>query len=507
MRVSHLLQTFFSPKIVADNFQVTSKQGRNLVSLTGIGYLSEDFVRASDDLEVSYKDTVQVLKSYDLRHSDPSKPRTFAFHESCWQILLSQLESLTGRPQEPRRIAEPLFNLLFCLPQDRFNISFQAHDFGGAFEICRSPKGLPEHWKFLLADPNAFRTFLIQAVNNLADRFQSCSNDTKDCFSRFPLEVKHLIFNFLPSSDLCNLRLSSREIASTAKPTDLPQSFWASRFAIDKDMNFFALQEYLSKPASLKNDWRLLYSCIRSTLRDDTVTGHLRNRRRTWQCVRHLTQCLIPLLEQTQSAQLSNSLAPELVSQGYSTGQMARGVVRGDSSVLRGVGICLYGTQPLLFRAAGYEAKTIQISVSFITYDCAEYVSGMRVFDRSGTNSITELSRAGVIMPYSEESIIIPPNVQLIGVQVASSISGIVGLSFLLQDGDGPAIQRTAGPVNNPPEGVGVATLRPRVGHKLSGLLIGLDVSIPPLAFIPSFSPLDSQGVQIRLVAAIRASD
>ncbi|KAI8689596.1 F-box domain-containing protein [Fusarium sp. Ph1] len=322
---------------------VTSQQGRSSVSLTGLGYLSEDFVRASDDSDVFYDDSAQVLKSYDLRHSDSSKPRTFAFHESCWQILLSQLESLTGRPQEPRRIAEPLFSLLFCLPRDRFNVSFQAHDFGGAFEICSSPKGLPGHWKFLLADPNAFRTYLFEAVHNLAHRFQSCSNDTQDCFSRFPLE-----------------------------------SFWASRFAIDKDMNFFALQEYLSKPS-------------------------------------------------------------------------------------------------LLFRAAGYEAKTIQISVSFITFDCAEYFSGMRVFDRSGTDSITELSRAGVIMPYSEESIIIPPNVQLIGVQVASSISGIVGLSFLLQDGDGPTIQRTAGTVINPAEGVGVAALRPRVGHKLPGLLIGLD--------------------------------
>ncbi|UPK96170.1 hypothetical protein LCI18_007105 [Fusarium solani-melongenae] len=403
----------------------TSGRGRSSVSLTGIGYLSEDFVRASDDSGVSYENSVQVLKCYDLRHSDSDKPRTFAFHESCWQILLSQLESLTGRPQEPRRIAEPLFNLLFCLLRDRFNVSFQAHDFGGAFEICSSPKGLPGRWKFLLANPNAFRTRIsCQVVHAHADHFQDCSDNNQDCFSRFPLD-----------------------------------SFWASRFAIDKEMNFFALQEYLSKSVSPKNDWRLLYVCIRSTLRDSAVTGHLRNRRRTWQCVGH-TQCLIPLLDQTRSIRLSNSLAPELVSQGYSTGQVARGVVRADS---------------LLFRVVGYEAKTIQISVSSITFDCAEYVSGMRVFYSSGTDSITELCRAGLIMPYSEGSIIIPPNVQLIGVQVASSISGIVGLGFLLQDGDGPTIQRTTGTINSPPEGVGVAALRPRVGHKLSGLLIGLD--------------------------------
>lgn len=154
VRVSH---SSSFPKISAHNFQVTSEKGRSSVSLTGIGYLCEDYVRASDDSDIFYEDSDQGLKSYDLLHSDSNKPRTFGFHESCWQILLSQLESLTGRPQEPRRIAEPLFNLLFCLPRDRFQVSFQAHDFGGAFEICSSPKGLPQSWKFLLADPDALR--------------------------------------------------------------------------------------------------------------------------------------------------------------------------------------------------------------------------------------------------------------------------------------------------------------------------------------------------------------
>lgn len=271
-------------------------------------------------------------------------------------------------------------------------------------------------------------------------------------------------------------------------------------------MNFFSLQEYLSKPGRFDN-WRLLYAQVQHTLRDKSLSGYFRNRRRVWQCVGHLTHCLVPLLEQTRNLRSSNSLETELASQGYSIGQESRRIVQEDASVIRGKGIRLFGKQSLLFRAAGYEAKTIQISVSFITFDCAEYVSGMRVFDRSGTGSITELSRAGLIMPYSEESIIITPNDQLIGIQVASSFTGIVGVSFLLQDGDGPTIQRAAGAVNNPAEGVGITTLRPRVRHKLSGLLIGFDVSIPLLAFIRSFSSMKIQVLQIRNVEVVRASD
>ncbi|RSL49429.1 hypothetical protein CEP54_012455 [Fusarium duplospermum] len=264
---------------------VRSEQGRSLVFLTGIGYLSQDCLRASHNPDVFYADSPRDLKSYDLRYSDSNKSRTFIFHESCWQILLSQLESLTDQPKEPRQIAGILFDLLFCLPRDRFHVSFPAHDFGGALEICSSPQGLPQRWKFLLADPNAFRTYLLSdGLDAIPDLFQSCSGDTQDFFSQSPLEVNHLIFNFLPSQDLCNLRLSSRKIASIAKPTLLPQSFWASRFAIDKEMNFFALQEYLSEPQNSRNDWQLLYVRIRRTLRDKAVTGHLRNQRQVWKC-------------------------------------------------------------------------------------------------------------------------------------------------------------------------------------------------------------------------------
>ncbi|RSL87389.1 hypothetical protein CEP52_015543 [Fusarium oligoseptatum] len=353
---------------------VRSERGRSSVFLTGIGYLSQDCLRASDNPDVFYADSPQDLKSYALCYSASTKSRTFIFHESCWQILLSQLGSLTDRPQEPRQIAVILFDLLFCLPRDRFHVSFPAHDFGGALEICSSPQGLPYRWQFLLADPNALRTYLpYDELDATPDLFQSCSDDTQDLFSRFPLEVNQLIFDFLPSQDLCNLRLSSRKVAGIAKPTLLPQSFWASRFVTDKEMNFFPLQEYLFKACELK------------------------------------------------------------------------------------------------------ERLAITISVSFITFDCTEYVSGIRVLEVSGADRTTELSRAGLIMPFSEQSIILPPKTWLAGIQVASSISGIVGIGFLLGAGVIQHVQRTAGIINNPPDGVGIATLKPSPGYRVAGFLIGLD--------------------------------
>lgn len=276
---------------------------------------------------------------------------------------------------------------------------------------------------------------------------------------------------------MCNLRLSSREIAVIAKPAHLPQSFWASRFAAEKEMNFFPLDEYLSASPNSKTDWRFLYARIRHTLQDKTVKGYLRSRRRVWQCVGHITQCLVPLLEQAQIRRTASSLEPELTSQGYQVGQEAQGVDRERPLVPRGLGTFLFGIHSLIFRGIGYEAKTIQISVSFITFDCVQVVSGMRVFERPGADSMMELSRVGVIMPYCEESITLASNTQMMSIQVASSISGIVGLGLLLQDGDGSTIQRAVGTVSDPPDGVGIATLRPRTGHELSGFLIGLDVS------------------------------
>ncbi|RSM07201.1 hypothetical protein CDV31_008754, partial [Fusarium ambrosium] len=455
---------------------VTSERRPSFVRLTGIGYLRYDSLRASDDADVSYTDSQQDLKRYDLPYSFPKQSRTFTFHQSCWEILISQLESLTGQPQEPQRIAKHLFNLLFCLPRDHFHVPFPAHDFGGAFDVCNSPEVLPQPWKFLLADPNACRTRLSrQALNAYPDLFQNSSDGTLDCFSRLPIEVNHFIFDHLPSTDLCNLRLSSREVAGIAKPTQLPQSFWASRFSRDKEMNFFPLKEYFSASTNSTTDWRLLYVRIAHSLQDKTFKGHLRNRQRIWQCVGHLTQCLVPLLKQTRSLRNGRNLEREFASRGYHVGQVARGVDREDASVQGVMGISLFGTQSLLFRAIGYEAKMIQVSVSFITFDCAKYVSGIRVLERCGANATMELCRAGLIMPYSEESIIITPKMRLTGIQVASSISGIVGLGFLLQDEGRPAILRTAGIIENPPDGVGIATLGPRAGHELSGLLIGLD--------------------------------
>ncbi|KAK7431652.1 hypothetical protein QQZ08_001871 [Neonectria magnoliae] len=68
------------------------------------------------------------------------------------------------------------------------------------------------------------------------------------------------------------------------------------------------------------------------------------------------------------------------------------------------------------------------------------------------------------------------PQDRLRGIQVASSISGIVGLRFKLENVADYASWKTAGIVENPPDGVGVATLEPRAGFQVSGAIIGLDV-------------------------------
>jgi hypothetical protein len=87
-------------------------------------------------------------------------------------MLLAQVTLLAGSRQEPKRIAELLFNLVFCLPSDRFHVPFVAHDFGGASKFWNSPEILPTSWSFLQADPSTLGTIpSVKAFRAVADLF------------------------------------------------------------------------------------------------------------------------------------------------------------------------------------------------------------------------------------------------------------------------------------------------------------------------------------------------
>lgn len=268
----------------------------------------------------------------------------------------------------------------------------------------------------------------------------------------------------MATSSVCNLRLSSRTVALFSSPERLPQAFWASRFAPDNEMAFayHAVLDQLSHP---RVDWHDMYFRIRNTLEDKSEGGQMRNRRRIWHSLGHLTRCLVPLLEQDMYLLDEDDLHAALSFQGYQAGQLIQGIARQDKDLRYNTGMRLFGAQYISFRHGETDQIPISLAISFLEFDCIKYVCGMRFLAGKG-RSWVELSRAGLIHPTSETRISILPEERLVGIRVATSVCGIVGLSLLVQNSAsaGQELSRAAGEIMNPSDGVGVGILRPQMG-------------------------------------------
>ncbi|KAF5538627.1 hypothetical protein FPHYL_12484 [Fusarium phyllophilum] len=402
---------------------VSSDGGMSPVTLTGVGFRDPDRydLLASSDPETSYMSPGhgETWRRYCLLDT-LSDERTFAFHEICWQLFLQKVSLSTNHHAEPRRIAQLIFQLIHCLPYDDFGIPCHSHDFGGAMNFCRKlPDKLPRSWRFLMADPSIFSPSSANSAPRNDSQLPRTTSDFQihdDIFARLSHEMVYLITTVSESTDLCNLRLSSKFVSKLTSPDLLSQDFWRSRFSVDREMGFFL-------PLSdFKIDWRSLYFSLRYSLLDKTETGHMRNRRRIWLCLDDLAQSLIPLLDQH---------------------------------------ICFQDRQ------------SVQLDVASECY----YISGLRISERSETNTFAEFSRVGYIIPQAEVHIPVRPNDCLIGMRVAASASGIVGLGFRFRTRTDDTVWKNVGVVTDLPGGVGAATIEPTHDTWLRGAILGFDAS------------------------------
>ncbi|KAM0191679.1 hypothetical protein ACHAPA_008300 [Fusarium lateritium] len=202
------------------------------------------------------------LHRHYLHYSPPTEPWIFAFHDACWQILLDKIFPSSNLEVDPQRVAELLFDHLYCLPYDRSYVSYPYHDFGGALQFWKSPVDLPEEWRFLLADLgtvelNSFSPSALPAAEPPHAPTQAYASSRS--FYKLSREIVHLIVSHLASSDLCNLRLSSKAIAGLTDPDSLPQAFWKSRLAVDREMGFLPPGKECSLTSGSRHDWRKHY--------------------------------------------------------------------------------------------------------------------------------------------------------------------------------------------------------------------------------------------------------
>jgi hypothetical protein len=498
--------------------------------LTGLGILQlneegtkVESLTACSDYRVPYYagfEALKTLESYPLGYDakDPVKSSVFLFHDACWTLLLSRYDtgsSASGAPSPspssdsaiPRRIAKHLFYVFLSMPLDAQGAPLPAHDFDGANKILRADvstasqykRRLPREWQFVADDPldaavvkktsSVFvrpQEYALQDTASL--KRQKPRRDPTDIFSRLPVEVAVMVLTKLSSEDVCRLRLASKFVATVARPTSLPSSFWKSRFDVDQEMGFFlaggtGTSLLPSAGRGLhKTHWRMLYAQVRACVprRLRIQYAGLHNKRRIWAALGHVWATLDPLLAQPEG---DNANRFSHVPEGYVAGSCVRSPKAPGEDFVRSVveaGFTrMFKTQALVF-PDDVALRPAEISVSFMTFNARTYISGIRI--QKATDSLAQgegevISKAGIIVPSTEQHIWLGVEDEVIGLRVASLANGIVGLKFLINM-RGRSLQAWRDVGNFDTTGspqIGIAELKKKRGAKLSGLSMMFD--------------------------------
>jgi hypothetical protein len=375
----------------------------------------------------------------------------------------------SGRRYENEQILQVLFDFRQSMPINGNNwISYLCPGNETALYLATFPGNNYPRCGFLKADPTISVTR--PALYPLVDGGTHGVDDTlasSDVFSKLSIELNHGIINLLDNVSLCNVRLASKVVANLSKPAELPQTFWASRFNYDREMDFF--------PTDYKRTetWRDLYFNVKYALRDTSSAGHMMNRRRIWDGLGMIRPYLVAMLDQRPHLDDTARLREELVSLGYEMTQKTQGFGGAPGANPSG-GIHVRGSRYLKLRLGG-----AWISVTTGWADQRPYIIGFRVTRRDHS----EKFRIGLINTNEETHFLIKPSDQVIAVKVATTLSGIVGLAFRIKDELGGVDWKIVGKVDKPDDYVGITLLKPQNGPYVSGLLLGLDVRLDFTAF------------------------
>jgi hypothetical protein len=264
--------------------------------------VTANLLRANSDYESSLiyidddrLDPGQDIESHMLGCSS-GEYWAYPIHDFCWELLLNRL-SLYGKSSDViQDAAIVLFNVMNCTPCTGLGILIPEHQYHGSVTLRRSAEG--RH--LLLSDPTMLppEGDLNEDISSHISKigYDRLSNTAStDIISRLPTEIIFVILNNLSSKDICNLRLSSRPVASISAEPQFPQSFWASRFAWNREMGFVYAHDPLSsqKPST---SWRHMYHACNTARKAEKGFAALQNRRRCWRSVEEFAVTMDPLL-------------------------------------------------------------------------------------------------------------------------------------------------------------------------------------------------------------------
>jgi hypothetical protein len=276
-------------------------------------------------------------------------------------------------------------------------------------------------------------------------------------------------------------------VAEIPESALLPQSFWASRFEKESEMGFVFAGQYPSELGK-HPDWRRLYLTAKSALRDIDKRPGFRNRKRIWHVLTHISSALIHLLanEPKLGHRISWNDTTLLPHNGVVQPKIGR-AISGEllsenqtSEELR-VGSRILETKNLIW-PQHLSSGGLCIAASFIRINSRSYVSGLRVRYPNNLRGKPDISAIGLVIPSTEEAMFLENPDWLEGLEVAVTVSGIIGLRFLVQSPNGQ-YSHTAGDFDATMSDVGIGKLFLCNGRRLFAITVGFDVC-PFLAFV-----------------------
>ncbi|VUC31855.1 unnamed protein product [Clonostachys rosea] len=435
--------------------------------LTGVGYVTNSSnLRAPAAHTASYADVSPEehgLADYDLRVCTGAH-RPFAFHEFCWQLLLTRIGAADSQ-HDWELVGAWLFHVLNSLSWAETGDLIPKHRYYGAIKL-RQAIVSPGRPNMLLADPsqhvpvttthNGPQTATPVPTFRQRSLIRPPVVREDDPFTRLPMEVISNIFIFLPSKDVCAARLASRHLAVVCYMNSLPQCFWASRFSPDREMGF-VFPELL--PLHNKDRWLRTYLECKQTLKDQNQLA-FRNRARIWRCLEGVAIILDALLHHRKARPI------QVVYDAHSLGQKIA---------------CPELPYRFEFHNPKFGARSreqhhftirnaLRVQVSVIRLDSATYISGMRIISRVNRGGERVVQEAGLIVPSNLTSISVLPGRVISSIDVYISPSGIHGLRF--------SFTRTThtqhvGDTYCASNVIGMARLTAKCG--IAGLIVGFD--------------------------------
>lgn len=441
----------------------------------GNGEESKPLLWASMNHNASYVDSLDGMVWISLRRSPKKTSVAYLIHKACWLMLSCRVADKSS-DVTPTMIARVLYYTLQCTPTGKNDMVLARHEYGGAssFRLAATAveyeQSLPRDLGFLLADPTESPKQRVEpsALKSLHFHPPPVLRSIKSSFredrlSRLPPELIGQILVRLQSEDVCNLRLASRDAACASFPDNLPQEFWKSRFGQDMEMGFLYAHR---NPDVLDavTDWRGLYGFLQVSLRDATLDRGLRNKRRIWMCVGHTCESLVSLLNDERRnwrAWWTPIRGPQLESKW--TGPF----VQSPSSLLS-------SNQKLLLPVLSAIQSPSRVSVSFIPFNCKNYVCGLRVRRRPDCSEV--ISEVGIRLPATEEHFDIDDGDTMESLLVCSAVDGIVGLEFRFRLNDNStSVSHRLGCCSTSND-VAMASLDASSSSTIHGMIFGFDV-------------------------------